>query len=279
MPFLIAPDGTRLAYHVDGDGPPLVCLPGGPMRASAYLGDLGGLSAHRRLVSLDLRGTGESDIPRDTSSYRCDRLVGDVEALRVHLGLERLTLLGHSAGANLAVRYAALHPERVAGLVLVTPSVMAVGIDIAPEERLAAARERSGEPWFADAYAALEGITQGRATPEAWAAIAPFWYRRWDETAQALQAADAEEKNHEAIPVFAGDGAFAPEETRAALAELSAPVLLFAGEVDVAGPPPAMEAFAGLFPKAEYVVQPGGSHHPWVDDAEHFVGAVNRFLK
>lgn len=42
MPTFRAPDGTLLAHHTFGDGPPLVCLPGGPMRASAYLGELGG---------------------------------------------------------------------------------------------------------------------------------------------------------------------------------------------------------------------------------------------
>lgn len=36
-------DGTELGYRVLGDGPPLVCLPGGPGRAAEYLGDLGGL--------------------------------------------------------------------------------------------------------------------------------------------------------------------------------------------------------------------------------------------
>src|SRR5215212_11058548 len=91
-------DGTRLAYHQAGEGRSLVCLPGGPMRASAYLGDLGGLSAHRRLVLLDLRGTGDSAVPADPASYRCDRLVDDVEALRVELDLDRMDLLGHSAG-------------------------------------------------------------------------------------------------------------------------------------------------------------------------------------
>ncbi|MFF8970771.1 alpha/beta fold hydrolase [Streptomyces sp. NPDC014995] len=278
MPAFTAPDGTRLVYHVDGEGPPLVCLPGGPMRASSYLGDLGGLSAHRRLLRFDLRGTGDSQTPGDTTSYRCDRLVEDVEALRVHLGLERLDLLGHSAGANLAVRYAARHPGRVGRLLLVTPSVLAVGIDIAPRDRLAAARKRSGEPWFAVAYAALEEITQGRATPGAWESVAPFWYRSWDRAARALQAADAEEKNHEAVPVFAADGAFEPQGTRAALAELPAPVLLVAGEVDVAAPPRAVGEFAGLFPRSEWVVQPRGSHYPWVDDPEHFVGVVTKFL-
>ena len=41
MPIFTAPDGTELAYHVRGEGEPLVVLPGGPMRASVYLGDLG----------------------------------------------------------------------------------------------------------------------------------------------------------------------------------------------------------------------------------------------
>ncbi|MDX3574961.1 alpha/beta hydrolase [Streptomyces sp. ID05-47C] len=278
MPIFSASDGTSLVFHIDGDGAPLVCLPGGPMRASSYLGNLGGLTAHRRLIRLDLRGTGDSATPHDPMSYRCDRLVDDVEALRVHLGVERLDLLGHSAGANIAVRYAARHPDRIARLLLVTPSVMAVGIDITPEDRLATVRRREGEPWFTDAYAALEEITQGRATPQRWEAIAPFWYRRWDETARTLQAADAAEKNQEAVPVFAGEGAFDPAATRAALAELAAPVLLIAGEVDVAGPPRAMAEFAGLFPSAELVVQAAGSHHPWVDDPAHFVRTVNEFL-
>ncbi|MEU8915448.1 alpha/beta hydrolase [Streptomyces nigrescens] len=55
MPAFAAPDGTALAYHVVGEGEPLLCLPGGPMRASGYLGDLGGLSERRRLIKLDLR--------------------------------------------------------------------------------------------------------------------------------------------------------------------------------------------------------------------------------
>jgi pimeloyl-ACP methyl ester carboxylesterase len=83
------------------------------MQASAYLGDLGGLSTHRSLVKLDLRGTGESAVPEDAASYRCDRLVDDVEALRAHLGRDRVDVLGHSAGGALAVLYAARHPDRI----------------------------------------------------------------------------------------------------------------------------------------------------------------------
>ncbi|SCE10666.1 alpha/beta hydrolase fold, partial [Streptomyces sp. BpilaLS-43] len=57
----------------------------------------------------------------DPSSYRCDRLVDDIEALRTHLGLERIDLLGHSAAGNSAALYAAAHPQRLRSLTLVTP--------------------------------------------------------------------------------------------------------------------------------------------------------------
>ena len=70
MPFFHTYDGTELTYHLQGEGEPLICVPGGPMRAAVYLGDLGGLSAHRQLVLLDLRGTGESAVPDDPATYR-----------------------------------------------------------------------------------------------------------------------------------------------------------------------------------------------------------------
>jgi pimeloyl-ACP methyl ester carboxylesterase len=277
MPTFAAPDGTRLAYHASGDGPPLICLPGGPMRDSAYLGTLGGLTAHRRLIRLDLRGTGESEVPRDPASYRCDRLVDDVEALREELGLDRMDLLAHSAGANLAALYTARHPERVARLTLVTPSVYAVGIPISAEDRLEVARLRGSEPWFGPAFAALEEITAGRATPDSWPAIAPFAHARWDETARAFDEADAKEKNAEAATAYAAEGAFDQAATRAALADFRSPVLVLAGEFDISAPPRAMAEYAGLFPNAEFAVQPGAGHMPWLDDAERFVAAVSAF--
>jgi pimeloyl-ACP methyl ester carboxylesterase len=143
MPTFSAPDGTVLAHHVYGTGRPLVCLPGGPMQDSAYLGELGGLPAHRRLVMVDPRGTGGSAAPRDPASYRCHRLVDDVEALREHLGLDRLDLLGHSAGTNLAVLYATRDPAGVARLALIPPSAYAVVVAVTKSARLAVARLRA----------------------------------------------------------------------------------------------------------------------------------------
>jgi proline iminopeptidase len=274
MPTFSAPDGTRLAYRTIGDGDPVVCLPGGPTD-SLYLGDLGGLSTHRRLIVLDLRGTGQSAIPQDTSSYRSDRLVEDVEALRGHLGLPRMDLLGHSAGTNIATQYAARYSKNVSKLALIGPSTRAVGIAITGEMRRELAQLRKHEPWFPAAFAALEAITTGTGRDRG--AIAPFFYGRWDAAAQKHDAA-SQPSNKEAVAVFAAEGAFNPQATRAALAACDAPVLLLAGEFDLNSPPRSAAEFAGLFPDATLAVQAGAGHYPWLDDADRFVATTAAFL-
>ena len=108
------------------------------MQASAYLGDLGGLSAHRWLVLLDLRGP-------ERRPYRRTRPV---------------------TGATLALLYAARHPDRVSRLALINPSPRAVGLEVADLDRRQAAELRRGEAWFPDAFAALERIWSGDATVE-----------------------------------------------------------------------------------------------------------------
>lgn len=272
-----AADGTRLAYHRTDEGDPLICLPGGPMQASAYLGDLGGLPA---LLRLDLRGTGESAVPADPSTYRVDRQVDDVEALRVHLGLETIDLLGHSAGGTLAMLYAARYPDRVGRLVLVAPSPRVVGIEVADEDRREVAELRAEEPWFPDAYAAFQRIWAGEPTDADWAGIAPFSYRRWDAASQANVAREATDINMTAAAAYYGEGAFDPHAVRSALSAIQADVLLVAGEYDVGLPPKRAAEYADLLPGAELVVQPGSGHFPWLDDPEWFArmtgGALRR---
>lgn len=279
MPFLNANDGTRLCYSVNGEGSTLVCLPGGPMLPSAYLGDLGGLSGRQRLIMVDNRGTGGSQPPRDPGTYRCDSLVEDVEALREHLDLARIDLLAHSGGANLALLYTVRHPERIGKLVLVTPSVMAVGIEVTGAARREVVLLRKHEPWFAPAMAAYEAIAAERATEADWEAITPFTYGRWDATARAHSASMDEQRNEEAAAVYGEEGAFDPPTTRAALATFGAPVLLLAGERDVAAPPRVMADLAGLFPSATLTTQSGAGHFPWLDDPTWFSTTIADFLQ
>ncbi|WIX75895.1 alpha/beta hydrolase [Amycolatopsis carbonis] len=278
MPTFAAPDGTTLAYRVFGSGTPVVCLPGGPMRAAAYLGDLGGLAAYRSLLVLDLRGTGASAEPEDPDTYRCDRQVGDVEALREHLGLETLDLLSHSAGASLAMRYAAARPERIGRLTLITPSARSVAFEQTPDQRRGSIARRAAEPWHAAVAAAYEEIAAGRATSAAWAALAPLYYGRWDDTAKVHHATESAQRNARAARGYSAEGAFDPPRTRAELAAVTAPVLVLAGELDWITPPGVAAAIAGLFPDAHTVTQHGTSHYPWIDDAAAFTETVAKFL-
>jgi pimeloyl-ACP methyl ester carboxylesterase len=277
-PAFTAADGTRLAYRVVGEGEPLLCLPGGPMRASAYLGDLGGLSRHRRLVLLDLRGTGGSGVPADPATYRCDRQVADVEALRDHLGLDRVDVLAHSAAGDLAILYATRHPERVRTLALITARARALGIDFTEEHRREAAALRTGEPWYGAARDAYAAIWAGSAADADWDAAAPFFYGRWDAAARAHAASEAGQTNERAADLYASSGAFTPAATRAATATLDARVLILAGALDGGPLPRVAAASAREFPRAELTVQPDAGHFPWLDDPAGFTRTVATFL-
>jgi pimeloyl-ACP methyl ester carboxylesterase len=106
----------------------------------------------------------------------------------------------------------------------------------------------------------------------------PFSHGRWDDTARAHDAATEEQTNDEAGGRYFAEGAFTPEATRAALADLTAPVLVHAGELDGGPRPDVARRAAAAFPHAEVTVQPGAGHYPWLDDPEHFVRRTRAFL-
>ncbi|GAC1324498.1 MAG: alpha/beta hydrolase [Mycobacteriales bacterium] len=271
-------DGLRLVYHVIGDGPLLVCLPGGPGRASAYLEDLGGLSATRTLVQLDQRGTGLSEMPSDPSSYRFDRLTADVESLREHLGLETIDLLGHSAGGMVSQAYAAQHPERIARLVLVTTRTRN-----GPEELADAAQvraRRTDEPWFADAAAAEAAMETAPAVVRnaLEREMRPFWYGEWNERTQEHAASADGQVSPRAMLRFGKVPEEEMQALREACAHLRAPVLVLSGQLDGMMGPYCAEQVAAQFPTSTRVELAGAGHFPWVDRPLEFRTAVEQFL-
>lgn len=74
------------------------------------------LAADHRVVTYDLRGRGDSDKP--AAGYSLDHHAADLRGLLDHYGIELAAIMGHSLGAHIAVRFAVLHPQRVARLVL-----------------------------------------------------------------------------------------------------------------------------------------------------------------
>lgn len=113
--FVQLPDGTRLWTAASGQGAPVVCLHGGPGLWD-YLRDLAALLDKSHLVvRFDQRGCGRSTGPDGV--FTIAQAIDDVERLRKAFGIDRWAVLGHSWGAELALRYAAAHPARTTAVV------------------------------------------------------------------------------------------------------------------------------------------------------------------
>ena len=102
-------DRARLSVELVGEGPTVICLPGGPGRAAAYLEDLGGLGASRRLALLDGRGSGRSPFPDDPATLAFPAQAGDVEALRAELGVDHPDVAAIRAARSGEPWYAEAH--------------------------------------------------------------------------------------------------------------------------------------------------------------------------
>jgi proline iminopeptidase len=264
-----------------GSGPTLVCHGGGPGLSALYLGNLGGLDEQLELVLVDPRGTGGSDRPADPRAYTIENYADDVDELRVHLGLERISLLGHSHGGVVAMEYAARRPERVERLILAsTLARFAAEQQRALEAGMAA---RQGEPWYADAAAALEAEEAGNfESDEELAQLVyrefPFYFAQYGEVEQAyVESLRAETPNAETLRFFNKE-IFPTFDLRPKLAQIEAPTLVIAGEEDfITGPVCANEIADGIA-GAEKVVLPGIGHFLFVEGPGQWRDAVLSFL-
>jgi proline iminopeptidase len=122
--YVTVEDGTRLYYRIEGSGPEtLVVVHGGPgFSLESIRPDFAPLAANRRLIYYDQRGNGRSTLIDDPERLAWQRHVADLEAIRRHFRLEKMTLLGNSWGGLLISVYAAAHPDRVERLVLDSPA-------------------------------------------------------------------------------------------------------------------------------------------------------------
>jgi len=266
MPSLTTADGRRLAWRESGSGPLLVLHPGGPGCASPYFGELPELEAERTLLVLDPRGTGDSDRPADPAGYDLEDYAADVEAVREHLGVERLDLLGHSHGGFVAMAWAGNHPDRVGRLILASTAPRFS--DTIRQARMERAASHQGQPYFQDAIDAMRAHSAGEYANDAelialyereLPLFAPFGTDVSVVGATLARAgvnADALRHFNERV---AGGMDFRP-----ILARIDAPTLVVTGEEDPFGPAVAQE-IADSLPNATLHLIPGADHFPHLD--------------
>lgn len=111
--------GAALYYREIGQGLPIIVLHGGPSFDHNYLlPDMDRLADAFRLMYYDQRGRGQSAATGEPATVSIQSEMDDLDAVRAHLRLEQVALLGHSWGGLLALEYALRHPERVSHLIL-----------------------------------------------------------------------------------------------------------------------------------------------------------------
>jgi pimeloyl-ACP methyl ester carboxylesterase len=112
-------NGVRLHYVEAGAGRPILFLHGFPEFWYAWKHQLDHFAPDHRVIALDQRGYHLSDKPEAVSAYALPVLVEDVRALLDHLGLQKVTLVGHDWGGVVAWAFAMAHAERLDRLVII----------------------------------------------------------------------------------------------------------------------------------------------------------------
>lgn len=184
-------NGIQIHYVVGGHGEPVILLPGWPETWWAYHKVMPSLAATHRVISVDLRGMGQSDKPQ--GGYDKKTMASDIAALAAQLGYSKVDIVGHDIGAMVAFSLAENHPDLVRRLVLldvVHPTAAYLNLKLLPEAGALSDKVDPQHPyfwWFAfhQIKGLPEQLLEGRAGIEqAWF----FHYMTQDE--RAIDARD-----------------------------------------------------------------------------------------
>lgn len=252
--FEISRGGVRLAGEQQGEGTPVVLLHGlTATRRYVVMGSRALERAGHRVVLYDARGHGHSSPAGSPRAYGYDDLADDLAAVLDGLGLDRAVLAGASMGAHTAVAYALRSPERVAGLVLITPAYDARALS---PERLAR--------WDALAAGLRDGGIDGFVAAYGEPSVQPAWRETVIKVIrQRLSGHDHLAAVADALRAVPRS---APFESLEELRTISAPTAVVASndEADPEHPLAVGEAYASLIPDARLVTdEPGRSPVAW----------------
>ncbi len=278
-----AGQGRTLSYSRRGAGPLVVCIPGGPgIDPAAYFGAIE-FPGHELLIFAP-RGTGGSSRPEPDDAYRMADYVQDVESLRVHLGLERLTLYGSSHGGCVTLAYAIAYPQHVRRFVITnSPArIDEAYADDADEvqQRFMAAFE-DGEERLLAAEQTYPLIGETDDAQEKTRLLRRFMARYTARQGQAesayLDRLCAAPMNYTSVEVMS-DEFDAGLDLLVDVDRAVAPALVIGTEFDVVVPATEMRRIAQALPNASYLEIAGVGHFPEVESPAQFSSAVVEFL-
>ncbi|MGW2017896.1 proline iminopeptidase-family hydrolase [Streptomyces sp. NPDC001927] len=278
--------GFHTWYQVCGrlPGPdgklPLLVVHGGPGLPHDYLEDLAALAADdgRAVVFYDQLGCGKSDQPEDPALWTLETFVAEIDAVRQGLGLDRLHLLGHSWGAQVALAYMLGKPSGVAGLVLA--GIIADAPSYAAETRRLKDSLPAAEREVIDRCEA-EGTTDDDAYLGATMSFYQRWLCRLDPWPEHLvrSVLTMREDVNAALwgPEWNITGSLKDWSVLDRLGEIDLPVLVTSGRYDMVTPDvirPVAEGIEG----AEWALFEKSAHMPSAEEPDLYRQVVEDFL-
>ncbi len=276
-------DGRILSYLIRGDGPLLVMIPGGPgMDPEAYF-DPAVLPGWTQLI-LCPRGTGASEAPPTPEGYRVAGYITDVDELRRHLGVERLTLYGNSHGATVALAYAGTYPRHISRMVLAN-GLARMDEDFAAD--VAAARDRfvaqvpDGVQRLAAADSAGERLPHGGDEDGQRRDLRMLMSRYVasldQNTGAYLDRLCAAPMHYEAVgPMY--EEFITGLDLLAGARDITVPTLVIGGELDVTVPVEHAQKIADALPDAHCARLAGAGHFVEVEVPRRWSTLVQGFL-
>jgi proline iminopeptidase len=269
--------GLTLHYTIAGKGAPVVILSGGPGMDAAYMQPVADLVAqHNTAILLDQRGTtGSMPATLDATTITPALYLSDLEALRTSLGYKQWIVLGHSAGALTAMRYAIDHADHTQALLLlgtVPPKSGGLGrmmdnvsVRLSPETMKQVAAIDADTTKSADAKMAAEISLLFAADFFDRDAAAKFALTMTPEVCHALTSSLLQK----AMPTF---------DLTPGLAKLHIPTVIVQGRQDPLDPEMASETRDAI-PGSKLIVIERAGHFSWLDNPAAFTAALDDFLK
>ncbi|MEV6171543.1 alpha/beta fold hydrolase [Streptomyces sp. NPDC051954] len=239
MPHATTPDGVGIAYQVQGEcAAPLVLLAGQANNHHWWDGVRDDFHADRSTITLDYRGTGESDKPDEP--YSTELFALDVIAVLDDLGVDRADVYGTSMGGRVAQQLAARHPDRVRALVLGCTSPGGPhAVERTNDVRRSLVQTQPG--------AARQALLELMYTP-AWLAANPGPYQTLGDPNMPAHA----QRRH----LAASNG----HDAWQLLPSISAPTLVVHGTDDLLNPAANAHLLADRIPGARQHMIPGARH-------------------
>jgi len=278
--------GTEIYFDVEGaalvaDGPAMrerpvaFVLHGGPGGDhTGFKPGMSPLAAHMQLVYIDHRGHGRS-ADGDPALYTLDENVADLEALRLHLGLGPVVVIGTSYGGMVAMAYAARYPASVSKLVLIVTA--ADGGFRARAKRLI---EEHGTP---DQQRVCALLWEGRfetaeQMQDYYAVMGPLYSKAYDPAQAAPTRSRASYTPAAINNAFKPDGFLARMDLRPELGRITAPTLILAGRHDWICPPDYSEELHRLIAGSKLHVFENSSHSIRADEPEALNAMIADFV-